>query len=298
MALSDIPIVNEILTDLVATYSGEMISVYGIGSFFDSHLPSDWIKTDVDFIVIVNTLDNPEIPKYDYTNARFKNYTIGKYDISLGFNTIAGLQNKKQFQIESCANYEWALQDLKLPANSVHLLGKDIRSLLPEITGVYDYDDILARSLYHLNRSLKIEYKSGEEPKKAFTKAVFKFCLYLCLYFDKSFTSTSIKSISIKIQKVIEDKKIDDMIMTFLKETILYRRGIGFKTDYFVLRNNFIGYIFSLLGKGILHRKMNFQELVDYLDNTFGGLKHLKEFAYSIRKRYYAKKLKKIEKKK
>ncbi len=295
MALSDIPIIHEILTDLVATYSDEMISVYGIGSFFDERLPSDWNKNDIDFVVIVNTLDSPNIPRYDFTEARFKNYTFYEYGVSLGFNVLSSLQNKETFLLskESYANYEWSLLELKLPDNSVHLLGKDIRPLLPEITSLeYDYDDILARGLYHLDRSLKIEYKSGEGTKKAFTKAVFKFCFYLCLYFDKSFKSTSIKSISVKIQKVIDDKKIDGLIMTFLKESILYRRGIGFKTDYIVLRNDFIRYIFSLLGKGILHRKMNFQELVDYLENTFGGLGHLKEFAYKIRKKYYAKKSK------
>lgn len=291
MTLSDIPVLNEILTELITTYSGEIVSVYGIGSFFDDQLPSDWIKNDIDFVAVVKTLDNPEIPKHDFTDARFKNYTLGECDISLGFNSLAGLQNKELFQKESYANYEWAILDLKLPANSVHLLGKDVRALLPEInTLVYDYDDILARSLYHLNRNLKIEYKAGEKSKKAFTKAVFKFCFYLCLYFDKDFTSTSIKAISVKIQELIKKSNIDGLIMSFLKEAILYRRGIGFKTTYLALRNNFIGYIFSLLGKGILHRKMRYQELIEYLSNTFGGLNHLKDFAYNIRKRYYAKK--------
>ncbi len=83
------------------------------------------------------------------------------------------------------------------------------------------------------------------------------------------------------------------MIISFVKESILYRRGIGFKTDFFTLRNDFIGYIFSLLGKGVLHRRMKYQELISYLESTFNGLNHLKEFAYSMRKKYYAKKLKK-----
>ncbi len=293
MALSDVPIVNEILTELVATYSGEILSVYGIGSFFDDQLPSDWIKNDIDFVVIVKTLDNPKIPSYDFTDARFKNYKINEYGVSLGFNSITGLQNKELFQKESYANYEWAILDLKLPSNSVHLLGEDIRSFLPDISDLdYDYDDILARSLYHLDRSLKIEHLTWEESKKAFTKAVFKFCFYLCLYFDKDFTATSIKNISVKLQELIKNSNINDLIMSLLKEAILYRRGIEFKTDYLTLRNNFIGYIFSLLGKGTLHRRMNFNELVDYLENIFGGLTHLKEVAYRIRKRYYAKKSK------
>lgn len=295
MALSDIPIINKILTDLVATYSGELISVYGIGSFFDDQLPSDWIKNDIDFVVVVKSLDNPNIPRHDFTGARFNKYPIKGHEVSLGFNLFDSLQNKERFLLskESYANYEWAILDLKIPSNSVHLLGKDIRSFLPEISSlVYNYDDILARSLYHLDRSLKIEYKLGEESKKAFTKAVFKFCFYLCLFLDKTFTSTSIKTISVKLQELIEQNPIDSLIISFVKEAILYRRGIGFKTDFFTLRNDFIGYIFSLLGKGVLHRRMKYQELISYLESTFKGLNHLKEFAYSMRKKYYAKKLK------
>ena len=67
-------ILNRILDDLVARYSDNIITIYGIGSYFDDTLPPNWVKNDLDIVVIVKTLK--DIPKQDWTEIRYKRKEI------------------------------------------------------------------------------------------------------------------------------------------------------------------------------------------------------------------------------
>ena len=50
-------ITSNIITYLLTKLKGDIISIFGIGSYFDKNLPSDWSNTDIDVIVITSTLD-------------------------------------------------------------------------------------------------------------------------------------------------------------------------------------------------------------------------------------------------
>ena len=50
-------IVTNIINYLEGRFKDDIISMYGIGSYFDKTLPSDWKITDIDVIVIVNSFD-------------------------------------------------------------------------------------------------------------------------------------------------------------------------------------------------------------------------------------------------
>ena len=80
-------ILKRIVDDLVARYSDNIIAIYGIGSYFDDTLPQNWVKTDLDIVVIVKSLK--DIPKRDWTDIRFKKKKINGHYAWLGFNTIA-----------------------------------------------------------------------------------------------------------------------------------------------------------------------------------------------------------------
>jgi hypothetical protein len=58
------PLIEEILNDLESRFSDNIVSVFGLGSYFDQNLPPNWIKNDVDLVVIVNSLEG--IPKQDF----------------------------------------------------------------------------------------------------------------------------------------------------------------------------------------------------------------------------------------
>ena len=47
------PILIRIIDDLIGRYSENIIALYGIGTYFDDNLPSNWVKNDIDIIVIV-----------------------------------------------------------------------------------------------------------------------------------------------------------------------------------------------------------------------------------------------------
>jgi len=49
--------------------------VFGIGSYFDENLPPNWIKNDVDLVVIVDSLE--DIPKQDWTEVRYEKKQVG-----------------------------------------------------------------------------------------------------------------------------------------------------------------------------------------------------------------------------
>ena len=58
-------IISNIITYLEDNFKDNIISVFGIGSYFDKALPSDWNITDIDVIVVVKSLN--EIPKLEWT---------------------------------------------------------------------------------------------------------------------------------------------------------------------------------------------------------------------------------------
>ncbi len=267
-------ILKRILDDLVARYSDNIITIYGIGSYFDDTLPLKWVKNDLDIVVIVKTLKN--IPKQDWTEIRYKKKEINGNHVWLGFNTIEAYQDRYTFNKQSVSNYEWSLIEIKHPENSKLLYGKDIRGQLPSTNDlIFDYDDVLARGLYHLDKSLS--EKKTSNAMKSYSKAVFKTGFYLCIYFDKNFRATSILEIGKKLKQVSEDNNFLEKVIEFFEEVIIYRIIGQFKTDFNELRNEFITYIFSLLGKGTLHRKMDYYELVRYITGTFSGFPFLNQ---------------------
>ena len=285
-------IISNIINYLEDSFRDNIISVYGIGSYFDETLPFDWKITDIDIIVIVNSFNN--IPKLEWTEVRYETKNIENFNVWLGYNTLQGLKEKEMFAHESFANYEWSLLDLKRQENSQLLYGKDIRNQLPKISDLkYDFDDIFVRSLYHLDKSLK-ESRSSKKPlvsKREFTKAVFKFGFYLCKYFDKHYYLTSVLSISIHIDNLQIADSIRKNMLHFMKESNIFRRTDKFSIDFKILRKNFIFFIFSLLRNGTLHRKLEFQELVNYLGKKFNGLPYLIRYLKLSKKIYDSSKI-------
>ena len=77
---------DEIITFLNEKFS--IISIYGIGSYFDDKIPSNWIKNDIDLIIVAKNLD--EVPFNEKMTARFILKKIGDVEVFMGFNTIAG----------------------------------------------------------------------------------------------------------------------------------------------------------------------------------------------------------------
>ena len=268
-----------------------IVSVYGIGSYFDKNLPSDWKNTDIDLIVILDSLN--ELPKLEWTDVRYETKILEDSKVWIGYNTLKGLQEKEMFENESFANYEWSILDLKYPENSQLIYGQDIRKQLPNISDLsYDFDDIFVRSLYHLDKSLK-DSKSSQKTlksKREFSKAVFKFGFYLCKYYDRRYYLTSILSISKHIEYLQIDEILKNNTLHFMQESITFRRTDKFTTDFKTLRKNFILYVFSLLRNGKLHRKLEFQEFINYLENSYNGLPYLTKFIKTAKKIYNASK--------
>lgn len=83
------------------------------------------------------------------------------------------------------------------------MFGEDIRNELPDISNLlFDYDDILARGLYHIEKSLK--EKDREKAMGDLTKAIFKFSFFICIYFSESFQYTSVIEIEKKLRDIID----------------------------------------------------------------------------------------------
>ncbi|KKM05589.1 hypothetical protein LCGC14_1752560 [marine sediment metagenome] len=267
-------VLRKIISQLKDKYSDNLIAIYGVGSCFDDTLPSNWIKNDLDLILIVKSID--KIPRKDwYTRSKTKKFS--GQNLFTGFNTIESYNSKADFNKISVANYEWSLICLKYPTNSRLLYGEDIRNQIPDtITLNFDYGDILARGFYHLEKSLQA--KKTSSAKKKYSKGVFKIAFYLCVFFVNSFRYTSLMKIGSKIQQLNKQGKIDTEILEFFEEAMIYRTTRQYKTDFSTLREKIIYFMFSLLEKGKLHKKMNHSELVKYLSTYFGG------FPYLIRK--------------
>ncbi|KKM21031.1 hypothetical protein LCGC14_1639520 [marine sediment metagenome] len=268
-------LINNLSTELKNKHSDNLIALFGIGSYFNDSLPSNWIKNDLDLILIMKSIDN--IPKEDWDNRfRIKKFNGQKY--STGYNTIEAYENSANFnKVSPGTNYEWSLICLKHPKNSKLLYGKDIRSQIPaDITLSFDYGDILSRGFYHLERSLQ-EGKAFSG-KIRYSKAIFKIAFYMCIFFDNSFRHTSLVKIGEKLRQLNQQGKVDIQILEFFEEAMIYRMTRLYKSNFSTLRKKTIYCMFSLLIKGKLHKKMNLKELVKYLSIYFGG------FPYLIRK--------------
>ncbi len=171
--------------------------------------------------------------------------------------------------------------DLKLPENSVLLYGRNIRNQLPEVSHLqFDYEDVLIRSLYHLNKSLTDD--ASLESMRAFTKGVFKFGFYLCSYFDPKFRFTSIVKIAEKIKLLVSDKKISSVINSYLEEAVIFRITSQLKTEFAPLRDDFVRFLLSLLTSGTLHKKMGKKAIIEFFRESFGGFGHLIRFVKKL----------------
>ena len=276
---------------LQTTLKGDLISIFGIGSYFDKNLPSDWRTTDIDVIVVVPTLD--KITKLDWTDVRYEIRKFDTHNVWIGYNTILGLQTKKNFSQESFANYEWSLMDLKYRENSQLLYGKDIREQVPNPINLdFDYDDILARCLYHLDKSLKTSQiqQNSTLAMREFTKAVFKFGFYLCLFFGEKYYLTSVHNISLQLEKLVLDSILHENILNFMAESKLYRRTNKFSKKFEILRRNFILFTLSLLRSGSLHRTYKFHALLIFLEKKFNGMPHLISYLKKAKNIFYSTK--------
>ncbi|MFX0012330.1 MAG: hypothetical protein ACFE9R_18605, partial [Candidatus Hermodarchaeota archaeon] len=181
---------------------------------------------------------------------------IEGYNIWFGFNSLEGIRNKERFKQESFANYEWSTIDLKYKENSKLLYGKDIRNFLPELPSLtLDYDDILARSLYHLNKSFTSAKNKEQllEAKIELTKAIFKFGFYFCILHDPQFYFTSITKVFIKLQQ-LNLKNLDLQILQKLfQEAIHFRKNNQFITNLKSVQINLTFLILTLVKTDKLH---------------------------------------------
>ena len=164
--------------------------------------------------------------------------------------------------------------DIKHSENSKLLYGKDIRDQLPETTNLeFDYDDVLARGLYHLDKSLR--EKELDTAMKEFSKGIFKTTFYLCIFLENTYRNTSIIEIGNRLKKLKERHNFLEKMIEFFEESLIFRITGQFKTNFNDLRNKFIFYIFSLLENGTLHTKMNYHEIKQYLTDSFSGFPYL-----------------------
>jgi len=270
------PLIEEIIEDLKSRFSSHVISVFGIGSYFDRKLPPNWIKNDVDLVAIVDSLEH--IPKQDWTEVRYEKKLIGGKEIWIGFNSLEGVKNPKLFRQESLANYGWNLLDLRHPSNSALLYGRNVRNELPKISSIqFQYDNILVRGFYHLNNSFKEGITS--KAMREFTKGVFKFGFYLCIYFDPQFRFTSTVKIAEKVKQLVSADKLDSIINSYFEEAVIYRITSQFKSEFKSLRDDFVKFAFSSLASGIARQKMSKSELIKLLSVSFNGLAYLVRFA-------------------
>ena len=276
--LSDL-LIKEVLDDLKSRFSGHIVSVFGIGSYFDENLPSNWIKNDVDLVAIVDSLE--VVPKQDWTEIRYEKKQIGDKEIWIGFNSLEGFKGREQFRKQAFSNYEWSLIDLKFPENSTLLYGRNVRDELPEVAKLeFDYNDILIRSFYHLNNSFR--ERTTPKAMREFTKGIFKFGFYLCIYFDPQFRFTSAVKIAEKIKLLISSGKLDSVVNSYIEEAVIYRMTSGFKNNFESLRDDFVKFAFNSLEDGSIRDKMDKNELIKLLSVSFGGLAYLVRFARNI----------------
>jgi len=271
-------VLNHIIEKLKEQHSDNLIALFGIGSYFDKNLPDSWIKNDIDLILVVKSLNDIPREKWD---KRFYPEKIQGLDVFTGYNTLEMYQDVDKFKKNSGANYKWALLEIKYPENSKLLFGDDIRDKLPDITTIpFEYDDLLARGVYHLEKSLKETYKDEHEEdieQKELSKSIFKLSFYVCVYFLENFHHTSVIEIEKKIKEIITMVSAIKKMEAFFEEAKHYRMKGQHRTEFEPLRKDFIIYIIKLLKTGILHRKFDNSELKLFFTKYFGGFVSLKK---------------------
>ncbi len=163
---------------------------------------------------------------------------------------------------------------MKHPENSKLLYGEDIQAQLPETDDlIFDYNDVLARGLYHLEKSLK--EKNTSTAMKECSKGIFKLGFYFCIYIDPKFQLTTIMEIGRKLHQLSASRKFIKKMVEFYEDAIIFRITDQYKTEFKELRSDLITYIFSLLDKRYLHKKMDYKEIISYLNDSFSGFPFL-----------------------
>ncbi len=76
-------LIKDLIEDLESRFSDNLVSVFGLGRYFDQNLPPNWIKNDVDLVAIVDSLES--IPKQDWTEVRYEKKQVGAKEIRIGF---------------------------------------------------------------------------------------------------------------------------------------------------------------------------------------------------------------------
>jgi hypothetical protein len=259
------PLINSVIVDLKKRLKANLIAVYGIGSYFDDSLPENFISNDIDLIAIV----------------KFNTREIEKREIFVGYNTIESYNNKELFEKNSGSNYEWSLLCIKHPENSKLLYGPDIRDQIPETDRIrFDYDNILIRGFYHLEKS----YKNGltEAAKKEYSKALFKFGFFFCVFHDKLFRRVSLTEISKKLYQLYKSGTLDSQIFEYFEVAFKYRKKGNYDSDFNLLRTKTRYYFISLLKKGKTYKRMDYTEIKVFLSSYFGGLPILKVFVRNL----------------
>jgi len=89
------PLIQKILHFIETRFTDNLIAVYGIGSYSDDSIPSNWMKNDIDIVIFVESIT--DIPKEEWKQ-RFKPKKFNGYDVWFLFNTIEGFQEKKKFE--------------------------------------------------------------------------------------------------------------------------------------------------------------------------------------------------------
>ena len=160
----------------------------------------------------------------------------------VGYNTIESYSDKKLFEGNSGANYEWSLICIKHPENSKLLYGEDIRDQIPGTDNIrFDFDNILIRGVYHLEKSFKN------------SKTLFKFGFYFCVLHDKSFQLVSLAEIRKGLEQLYKSGKIDRQIFEYYETAFEYRNKGYYDSDFKSLRIKTRYYFISLLKKGKTH---------------------------------------------
>ncbi|TKJ24975.1 MAG: hypothetical protein CEE42_09150 [Promethearchaeota archaeon Loki_b31] len=117
---------------------------------------------------------------------------------------------------------------------------------------------------------------------REFTKGVFKFGFYLCVYFDPQFRFTSLVKIAEKIKQLTSSNKIDSIFNSYLEEAVVYRITSQFKSEFESLRYDFVKFAFSSLESGSVRQKMGKTEIIKFLSKSFSGLGYLVRFVREL----------------
>lgn len=235
-----------------------IVSVYGIGSFFNSEIKT---KSDVDVIVL---LDDVELaPKKEWTHARFEELENGDSDIWLLYGDLEHYLDKEKFKTISFADWAWSVRGLKHASKLIY--GEDIRDQLPDPP--FNLVEIFKRAMYHLEPTSKWKlekYKREGNPideKLRFTKAVFKYGFFLVasVFPDKNvFDKDGIFEL---LQRAVSLYRVNEKILDFYQIALDYRNGHDIE-NFDKIRKNFM--IFAI------------KEAMKHLETTWKGNKEKK----------------------